>query len=79
MPVMMEKLYDALRAAKVPEAQARAAAVEAAEHETRLGAIEGKLTLLAWMVGTLAAVNVAIGLPALWLLLRVATKVGVGF
>jgi hypothetical protein len=79
MPVMMEKLYDALLAAHVPEPQARAAAVEAAEHETRLGAMEGRLTLLSWMVGTLAAAMIAIGLPSLWLLVRIATKVGVGF
>jgi hypothetical protein len=36
MPVMMEKIYDALRAANVLEPQARAAAVEVAEHESRL-------------------------------------------
>ena len=63
MPVMMEKLYDALRAANVPDAQARAAAVE---HETRLGAIEAKLaalesrvSMLTWVMGinlTLTAV-----------------------
>ena len=46
MPVMMEKLYDALRAANVPEPQARAAAVEAVEHELRLGTIESKLTMV---------------------------------
>jgi hypothetical protein len=62
MPVMMEKLYDALRAANVPEPQARAAAVEAAEHEVRLGAIEAKLTVLMWGLGinlTLTAVILA--------------------
>ena len=69
MPVMMEKLYDALRAANVPDAQARAAAVEAAEHEVRLGAIEAKLTalesrvsMLTWVMGinlTLTAVILA--------------------
>ena len=46
MPVMMEKLYDALPAAGVAEDKAFGAAVEAAEHETRLGAIEGRLTAL---------------------------------
>ena len=69
MPVMMEKLYDALRAANVPEPQARAAAVEAAEHETRLGAIKAKLSalesrvsMLTWVMGinlTLTAVILA--------------------
>jgi hypothetical protein len=44
MPVMMEKIYDALRAAKVPEPQARAAAVEAAEHESPLATIHARLS-----------------------------------
>ena len=34
MPIMMEKLYDALRAANAPDDKARAAAVEAAEFAT---------------------------------------------
>jgi hypothetical protein len=46
MAIMMEKLYDALRAAHVPDDQARAAAVEAAQHESRFGSIEARLTLL---------------------------------
>lgn len=37
-----------------------------------LGAIETQLTVLKWMVATV----VALLLPALWLLLRVAGKVG---
>jgi len=43
-PVMMEKIYDALRAANVPEPQARSAAVEAAEHESRLATIDARLS-----------------------------------
>ena len=31
MPIMLEKLYDALRAADIPDGQARAAAVEVAD------------------------------------------------
>ena len=46
MPVMMEKLYDALRAAGIAEDKARDAAVEAAGHETRFSAIEGRLVTL---------------------------------
>jgi hypothetical protein len=60
MPVMMGKLYDALRAANVPEPQARAAAVEAAEHELRLDTIESKLTMVMWGVGINLTLTLAI-------------------
>jgi hypothetical protein len=40
MPVMMEKLYDALRAADVPDDKARAAAVEAAGFENRINRVQ---------------------------------------
>jgi hypothetical protein len=60
MPVMMEKLYDALRAANVPEPQARAAAIEAAEHELRRGTIESKLTMVMCGVGINLTLTVAI-------------------
>lgn len=45
-------------------------------YENRLAAIETRLTLLTWMVGGLYAVLVVFGVPALWLLVRVASKVG---
>jgi hypothetical protein len=77
------ELLDALKAAGVSDEQAQAAAravaSETIQHEGRFGAIEGRLTLLTWMVTVLAAAMVAIGLPALWLLVRIAAKVGVGF
>ncbi len=74
MPVMMERLYDALRAAHVPDEQARAAAVEAAEHESRFAAIEsrlsqldgrlvaleGRVTMLTWVVGINIALTAAV-------------------
>jgi hypothetical protein len=67
MPVMMERLYDALRAAHVPDEQARAAAVEAAEHESRFAAIETKLaelearvSTLTWVVGINIALTTAV-------------------
>jgi hypothetical protein len=31
------------------------------------------------MVGTLAGAMIVVGLPAMWLLIRIAAKVGVGF
>jgi hypothetical protein len=55
MAMMLEKLYDALLAANVPPDKARAAAVEAAEHETRLGAIEAKLSTLEARITVLEA------------------------
>lgn len=71
---MKEKLYDAVRAAHIPDEQARAAAVEAAQHEScfndiesRLSAVEGRLvalesrvTMLSWMVGVNVALTAAI-------------------
>jgi hypothetical protein len=67
MPIMLEKLYDALRAANVPDDKARAAAVEGASFEAklasfdlRLSAIEARLNLLQWMVGFNLAISVAI-------------------
>ena len=59
--------------------KANKAAEEVASYENRLARIEtelvaldGRVNLLAWMVGGLYVV----GAPALWLLLRIASKVG---
>jgi hypothetical protein len=41
-----------------------------------LAGYDSDLKLLKWMVGGLYAVLVGLGLPALWLLLRLAAKVG---
>ena len=41
-----------------------------------LSKIERDLDRLIWMVGGVYAVLVVFGVPALWLLLRVASKVG---
>ena len=60
MPVMMEKLYDALRAGSVPEEKARAAAVEAANFDNRIAKVEADLNLLKWMVGFNLAMTIAI-------------------
>lgn len=48
---MMEKLYDALRAANAPDDKARAAAVEAANFDDRIHKIEADLTMMKWMLG----------------------------
>jgi hypothetical protein len=41
-----------------------------------LAGYDSDLKLLKWMVGGLYAVLVGLGLPALWLLLRLAAKAG---
>jgi len=53
MPIMLGALYRALIEGHVSEDLARKAAEEVASYETRLGAIEGRLSLLTWMVGVL--------------------------
>ena len=50
MPVMMEKLYDALRAANVPDEKARAAAVEIAEYKESISDIRSTLRLHTWIL-----------------------------
>lgn len=76
MAIMMGRLYAALREANVPEDKATAAAEEVAGFENRLSGVEAKITVLQWMVGTHIALSVAIAGPMIWLLLRVAAKVG---
>jgi hypothetical protein len=66
MPLMLAKLYDALRAANVPDEMARDAAVEGAQYENRAAKIETDLALLKWMVGS----NIAITLIVLTFVLR---------
>jgi hypothetical protein len=60
MPIMMEKLYDALKSADVPDDKARAAAVEAAGFDNRLNRVEADLTLLKWMIGFNLAMTAAL-------------------
>lgn len=51
MPVMLEKLYDALRAGDVPDEKARAAAVEVAEFKDSIAQMRTDLAVLKGMVG----------------------------
>jgi hypothetical protein len=50
MPIMLEKLYDALRAANIPDDKARAAAVEVAEFKEAITDIRSTLKLHTWML-----------------------------
>jgi hypothetical protein len=47
---MLEKLYDALRAADIPDEKARAAAVEVAEFRDSISKIESTLRLHTWIL-----------------------------
>jgi hypothetical protein len=76
MALQLGALRAALISAGSDPQKADEAATEAAGYENRLGAIETRLTVLAWMVATAIAMVAVVGGPALWLLLRVAAKIG---
>ena len=65
-------LRDALLSANADPEKAAKAAEEVAGYDNRLARIETKLSVLTWMVGGLYVFSA----PMLWLLLRVAAKVG---
>ena len=60
MALILDSLYDALKAAGAPEEQARAAARDVAGYDDRSSRIERDLTLLKWMVG--GAIALQLGL-----------------
>ena len=67
MATMIAELYDALKAAGAPEDQARKAAEVVAGYENRFAdlgnkitVLEGKVTLVQWMVGFNLAATVGI-------------------
>jgi hypothetical protein len=76
MALELGALRTALLEAGASPEKAEAAAQEGAQYETRLASIERRLTLLTWQVGVLAAAMIGVGFPAIWLLLRIAAKVG---
>ena len=55
MALMLGKLYDALRAAGVPEDKAREAAGEVATFEKDLAGIKPDVRVLKWITGTTLA------------------------
>lgn len=76
MTTMITEVYDALVEAGASETKARSAAAAIADFEQRFNGIERRLMLLTWQVGTLTAITAGVGLPALWVLFRIAAKVG---
>jgi hypothetical protein len=69
---MLGKTYDALVAAGAPADKAREAAEEIAGFENQLADIKADLRIVKWMIGGIYA----LGLPCLWLLVRLAAKLG---
>jgi hypothetical protein len=83
MALQLGALREALIDAGASVEKADKAAEEVASYENRLAGIEtklvkldGRVNLLTWMVGGVYGVLAILGAPALWLLLRVASKVG---
>jgi hypothetical protein len=62
---MVTEVYDALRDAGASEEKSRKAAEAIANYDSRLAAIDTRLTVLTWMVGT----NLVVTLGVLWRLL----------
>lgn len=60
MPLMLEKLYDALRATNIPDEKARAAAVEVAEFKESIAEIKSTLRLHTWILSVNTALMLAI-------------------
>jgi hypothetical protein len=56
MALILDSLYDALKAAGAPEEQARVAARDVAGYGNRLNRIERDMPLLKWMVGFAIAI-----------------------
>jgi ribosomal protein S19 len=57
MALILDSLYDALKAAGASEEQARTAGRDVAAYDNRLNRIERDLTVLRWMVGAVIAVQ----------------------
>jgi hypothetical protein len=73
MPTMISEVYDALLEAGASEEKARKAAEAVAQYDQRFASLEqkivqldGRMSLLHWMVGT----NIVLTLGCLWKLLK---------
>lgn len=76
MTTMISEVYDALLDAGATEAKARKAAEAVAAYSDRLDRVERRLAILSWQMGMQTAAMLLIGAPSVWLLVRVAAKVG---
>jgi hypothetical protein len=74
--LILADLYDALRAADVPDEKAGAAATEVADFDRRIERIETKLTLMLSLLGVMVAVMLG-GFYAVWAqLVAMSAKLG---
>jgi hypothetical protein len=74
--LILADLYDALRAADVPDDKARAAAAAVADFDRRIERIETKLTLMLSLLGVMIAVMLG-GFYAVWAqLVAMSAKLG---
>lgn len=74
--LMLTDLYDALRAANIPEDKARAAASSVADFDSRIQSIETKLTIMMSLLGVMLAVMLG-GFYAVWAqLVAMSAKLG---
>jgi hypothetical protein len=76
MALQLGALRDALLDAGASPEKAEKAAEELIVYDSRLAGIEHRLAVVSWQIGALTAVVVAVGAPAVWLLPRVAAKMG---
>jgi hypothetical protein len=76
MALQLGALRDALISAGAPPDKADKASEELAGYENRPASIETRLSVLSWMIVSHIAITFAIAGPVIWLLLRVASKVG---
>jgi hypothetical protein len=70
MALLLDSLYDALKAAGAPEEQARAAARDVAGYDNRLNRVERDLSILKWMV----TVVIAMQLGTFWMQWQVVDR-----
>jgi hypothetical protein len=76
MALQLGALREALISAGADPQKADKAAEELAGYDNQLAAVETRLTVLTWAIGAMATMLAVVGGPMLWLLLRVAAKVG---
>jgi hypothetical protein len=76
MTIMLTEIYDAFKEAKVSDETARKAAEAIAAYDDRFAKIERRLAVLSWQINVAAALVALVGAPSIWLLLRIAAKVG---
>jgi hypothetical protein len=65
MAIMLSKLYDALRAANVPDDKAREAATEVAEFRANIAEIKSDIRLLKW-IATVNSAGILAMIGMLW-------------